>query len=87
MARKKLLHKKFHWRWLTWPPVVTFSVIFIIYLVAALLLLDPDFGWHLQAGNYFLAHGIPATDVFTYTAKNFPWVDHEWLGDILLSIM
>lgn len=41
----------------------------------------------MQAGNYFLAHGIPATDVFTYTAKNFPWVDHEWLGDILLSIM
>jgi len=72
---------------LTWPPVVSLSIIFVIYFVVSFLSLDPDFGWHLQAGNYFLAHGIPATDIFTYTAKNFPWVDHEWLGDILLSIM
>lgn len=34
-----------------------------------------------------MAHGIPATDVFTYTARNFPWVDHEWLSDILGSII
>jgi hypothetical protein len=87
MAQKKLLISKFNWRFLTWPPVVTFFVIFAIYLVTSLLSLDPDFGWHLQAGNYILSHGVPATDIFTYTAKNFPWVDHEWLGDTLLSIM
>ena len=74
-----------HWRFPTWPPAVTFGLIFIIYLVVALLRLDPDFGWHLQAGNYFWIHGLPKTDIFTYTASNFPWVDHEWLSDVLLA--
>jgi hypothetical protein len=49
--------------------------------------LDPDFGWHLASGNYFRAHGIPAHDIFTYTAQNFPWIDHEWGNDIILSIL
>lgn len=77
--------QKFHWRWLTWPPVVTFGVVFIIYLIVSYLRLDPDFGWHLRSGEYFLSHGIPATDIFTYTASNFPWISHEWLSDIFLS--
>jgi len=83
----KLLQNKFHWRWLTWPPVVTFGVVFIIYLIVSYLRLDPDFGWHLRSGEYFLAHGIPATDIFTYTASNFPWINHEWLSDIFLSVV
>jgi hypothetical protein len=47
--------------------------------------LDPDFGWHLQAGRDILAHGIPKTDLYTYTARDFPWIDHEWLSDVLLA--
>jgi hypothetical protein len=49
--------------------------------------LDPDFGWHLAAGNYIRAHGIPAHDLFTYTAPNFPWIDHEWGNDVFTSIL
>ena len=49
--------------------------------------LDPDFGWHLQAGNFIRAHGIPAHDVFTYTARSFPWIDHEWASDVLFSLL
>jgi len=72
---------------LTWHPIITFSVVFIIFFIVSSLRLDPDFGWHLKAGEYFLAHSIPATDIFTYTATNFPWVDHEWLSDTLMSII
>lgn len=49
--------------------------------------LDPDFGWHLQAGNYIRAHGIPMHDVFTYSARDFPWIDHEWGSDVLVSLL
>jgi hypothetical protein len=49
--------------------------------------LDPDFGWHLQAGNYFRAHGIPTHDIYTYTAHSFSWIDHEWGNDVIVSFL
>lgn len=62
-----------------------YGAIFIVFFVYSLLTLDPDFGWHLSAGQYFLHHGIPATDIFTYTARTFPWIDHEWLSDLIVA--
>lgn len=60
--------------------------VFLIFWVASWSkFYDPDFGWHLQAGNYIRAHGIPATDLFSYTANTFRWIDHEWLSDVILS--
>ena len=47
--------------------------------------IDPDFGWHLMSGKYFIANGIPSKDIFSYTASNFSWINHEWLNDILIS--
>ncbi|HUD03212.1 MAG TPA: hypothetical protein VMR51_00210 [Patescibacteria group bacterium] len=49
-------------------------------------MLDPDFGWHLQTGNYIRQHGIPAHDLYSYTAQNFRWIDHEWGNDVLVSL-
>lgn len=46
-------------------------------------MIDPDFGWHLASGQYILANGLPATDIYTYTASDFPWIHHEWLADVL----
>lgn len=63
-----------------------FFLIFIIFWAAAWTkVYDPDFGWHLQAGNYIRARGIPETDLFSYVAGNFRWINHEWLGDVILS--
>src|SRR4051812_10798096 len=62
------------------PGAALFAVIFAAFAVR----LDPDFGWHLQSGRYILAHGIPAHDIFTYTASNFAWINHEWLSDLLI---
>jgi hypothetical protein len=49
--------------------------------------LDFDFGWHLQTGNYIRAHGVPAHDIYTYTARSYRWVDHEWGNDVILSFL
>jgi hypothetical protein len=87
MVQKNKSQTKNYWRWLTWSPVVTFSLVFIIYLVVSLLRLDSDFGWHLKSGEYFVSFGIPAKDIFTYTASNFNWINHEWLSDIFMFVI
>ena len=45
---------------------------------------DADFGWHYRSGEYIVAHGVPAHDTFTYTAPDFPWINHEWLHDVMV---
>jgi hypothetical protein len=62
-------------------------VFFILssFLITAFPLLDLDFGWHLQLGNYILLHGIPVTDPFSYTMPHFPFIDHEWATNIVIA--
>jgi hypothetical protein len=69
-------------RWRRWLPVVGLWAAFTVIFERRL---DPDFGWHVMAGRYILAHGVPAHDVFSYTAVHFPWVDHEWFSDVLTA--
>lgn len=77
--------KSLQYRHLARPAV--WALIFGLFLLQAWFMLDPDFGWHLQSGRYFLEHGIPASDIFTYTATDFPWVNHEWLSDVGLALI
>lgn len=63
---------------------IAIGIFFIIYFIKSLLLYDPDFGWHLRMGQLILSHGIPKTDPFSYTMPSYPFVDHEWLTNVLL---
>jgi hypothetical protein len=63
------------------------AFVFVLFFIVCYGRLDPDFGWALHAGNYFRAHGIPTHDIFTYTARNFRWIDHEWGSDVLISYL
>src|SRR5947209_8572667 len=48
-------------------------------------LFDPDVYWHLAIGRWMLAeHAFPAYDVFSHTAAGRPWVNVEWLSQVLL---
>lgn len=72
------------------PRLLIFAKIGLVYAAVWTIMwfaLDPDFGWHLQAGNYYREHGIPAHDIFTYTAPNFEWINHEWASDFLVSLL
>ena len=45
---------------------------------------DPDLWWHLRNAQYFFAHlRFPSTDSYSFTAAGTPWLDHEWLPEIL----
>src|SRR5437870_6138531 len=47
---------------------------------------DPDFWWHLRAGQLILAKGgLLGTDPFTYTAAGHAWTMHEWLNEVFFA--
>ncbi len=48
--------------------------------------LDTDIWWHLANGRYILGHGIPTTDVYSFTAVGHAWVVHEWLADVAMYL-
>lgn len=60
--------------------IVIFAILFI-----AIVLSDPDYFWHLSAGQYIWQHkALPSSDIFSYTFAGQPWVLHEWLFEIIL---
>lgn len=52
-------------------------------------LTEPDFGWHLRTGLDLLTQGwpLPATDPYSHTMPDWPWVEHAWLTDVLLGLI
>jgi hypothetical protein len=64
---------------------VFLALILVAFLLKGVVLLDPDFGWRLKAGEIFLSEGIPRTDPFSYTMTSFPWVDHAWFQSMMIA--
>lgn len=61
-------------------------VVVTAYLAA---LATPVFGsdvfWHLSAGREILKNGtVPDTNTFSFTAPTYPWIDNEWLAQVIL---
>ena len=80
----KANEKKIWWASLAFAPQpLVFAIIFVLFLVKSIGTIDPDFGWHLRSGQYIAEHGVPMYDIFTYTARDFPWIHHEWLADVV----
>jgi hypothetical protein len=46
---------------------------------------DADAYWRLALGRLITAHGLPATEPFSFQAAAHPWVAQGWLSDVLLS--
>jgi len=45
---------------------------------------DGDIFWHLASGRWMAAHGaVPRVDPFRFSAESLPWIDHEWLFQLL----
>lgn len=54
-------------------------------VVLALPLYNPDLFWHLSAGREIWTRGaVPRTDPFSFTLGGAPWVDFEWLFQLLV---
>ena len=63
---------------------LAFAALFVVLLLA-LPLTDPDYFWHLKAGEYIVTRrALPAGDIFSLTHAGQPWVLHEWLFEAVL---
>lgn len=56
-----------------------------LFTMAARTVTDPDVWWHLRTGQLILqTHHVFHTDPYSFTRFGQPWVDHEWLSQILI---
>ena len=67
------------------------GVLILLFVLLALFAMrqvgDPDVGFHLKAGDWFLSgHGWPGYDTFTYTLNDHPYVDTSWGYQVLLRL-
>lgn len=46
---------------------------------------DPDLGWHLKYGEYFLKTGkILRKNLFSSSMTNYHWANHSWGSDVII---
>jgi len=48
---------------------------------------DNSFLTHLATGRLLLAHGVPTTDPYTFTAHGRPWVVESWLASLVYGLV
>jgi len=67
--------------------MLRWAVILLAFLFGCRELNSTETLVHIRTGEYLLSHGVlpPATDVFSYTAADRPWVNLAWAFDLLLA--
>ena len=56
-----------------------------LFTMAARSATDPDLWWHLRTGQLIVQnHAVFHTDPYSFTRFGQPWVDHEWLSQVLM---
>ena len=59
----------------------------LLLVIVTSTVVDPDLWGHLRFGHDVIAGGaIPRSDVYSFTSAR-PWVNHEWLAEVLMSAM
>ncbi|GAP10713.1 hypothetical protein BECAL_01888 [Bellilinea caldifistulae] len=57
----------------------------LVFIMAVRVPLDSDMWWHLRAGQWTIQNGSPLLkDVFSYTRAGENWINHSWLGEVVL---
>lgn len=73
------------YRWLKWATVVALALGCATPL--ALNLVDPDLWGHVRYGQDWLEEGkLPRTASHTFTAVDYPWINHENLAELVLAL-
>lgn len=65
--------------------LLTFVLMSLVFVLAVRAISDPDFWWHLRAGQLIWeTRAVPHTDPFSSTFFGREWVAHEWLSEALM---
>jgi hypothetical protein len=61
------------------------AIFIIIAIQAVAPIRSYDFFWHLATGRWIVDHhALPKFDPFTLAAANVPWINGEWLYEVVL---
>ena len=73
-------------RLVSFPAMLGTMLVGAVFMVGRAFVVDPDVWWHAKAGQIILAtRHWPKTDPFSFTVGGQPWIDSEWLGDVLIG--
>lgn len=62
-------------------------IIMMLLSVHTLTSLYQDIGRHITLGRIiWTTHHVPSTNLFSYTARDFPFINHHWLGEVFLYL-
>jgi len=68
------------------PLIFAIGIYSLIITHASAVLRDPDTFWHIIVGRWIIAHGtVPDHGIFSATMANAPWLDQEWLAEVLMA--
>ena len=68
-------------------PIFLILAIYTLFMGWSAGLVDPDYYWHLKAGELIWANqALPEGDPFSWTFEGRDWVLHEWLFQVALYL-
>lgn len=69
--------------------LIAFCLLLMLAVSAAFLKTRSyDFGWHLKTGELIRERfDVPRADEFSFTSHGVPWADHEWLFQVVASLL
>ncbi len=71
------------WEIVSFPVVLTFIILTLVFTLGHGLVGDPDIWWHLHNADYLVQHhSLPRYDTYSYTVPGHPWINHEWLAEL-----
>ncbi len=45
---------------------------------------DEDTLFHIRTGQYIVQNGVPITDIFSFSIAGQPWLNHQWLWQVIV---
>ena len=64
------------------------SIVFLIITVGvcsiSFYMIEPDYLWHIKAGEFIFNNGILKKDVFSWYLYGKYWMSHEWLFELFI---
>lgn len=68
--------------------VLLFAQIWLFLLLRGwALFLDPGTFWHVVTGERILSSGLPRVDWLSFTRAGAPWIAHQWLAELGMSLL
>lgn len=68
--------------------VILVIISLFIYVFSVNLLVDSDLWGHLKFGqDIFMKLAVPRYDFYSYSSYGAQWINHEWLGELILYII